>query len=99
MITALIIKFGYGGLFILGLSIAIYQPIAPDFFIIGLSSVGLNAMLAAAAAFLGTFIGALLGYIFGRWLEKALLIKIISKWQKQFDRGKELFRKYGIWAV
>ena len=99
MITTLLIKFGYGGLFLLGLSIAIYQPVAPDFFIIGLGSVGFNAFLAATIAFVGTFIGALMGYVFGRWLEKTILIKIIRRRQKQFEKGKVLFRKYGIWAV
>ncbi len=99
MITNFIIQFGYLGLFLLGLSIAIYQPIAPDFFIIGLGSIGLNAYWAATVAFVGTVIGAVLGYGIGRWLEKAILTKLIRKWQNQFEKGKVLFRKYGVWAV
>jgi membrane protein YqaA with SNARE-associated domain len=99
MIINFIIKFGYFGLFLLGLSIAIYQPVAPDFFIIGFSGIGLNAYWAATIAFIGTVIGAILGYGVGRWLEKVILIKLIRKWQNRFDRGKVLFRKYGVWAV
>lgn len=99
MISTLLIKFSYGGLFLLGLSIVIYQPVAPDIFIIGLGSVGLNAFLAAIVAFAGTLCGALLGYVFGRWLEQAILIKLIHRWQHQIERGKALFRKYGVWAV
>jgi len=99
MIINFIIKFGYVGLFLLGLSIAIYQPVAPDFFIIGLGGIGLSPFIAAAVAFLGTVIGASLGYAVGRWLEKKVLIKIIHRWQDKFDKAKVLFRKYGVWAV
>jgi len=99
MIIQLITKFGYIGLFLLGLSVAIYQPVAPDFFIIGLSGIGLNPFVAASVALVGTILGAIGAYGVGKWLEKAIVVKLVRKRQDKFEQAKNLFRKYGVWAV
>ncbi|GBD94329.1 SNARE associated Golgi protein [bacterium BMS3Abin05] len=93
----LVQQYGYVGIFLIAVTVCIYQPIAPDIFIIGEVGIGLNPYYVALFALLGSFIGAFLGYFIGRFLDNLGVKRIRkNKYVKKFER---LFRKYGNWAV
>ena len=70
----LLAKYGYWGILALSLSVAVYQPIAPDIFILGQGGLGYNGYLSALIAIGGTLTGAAAGY----WLGKRLGLLVLS---------------------
>ena len=90
-------NYGYIGIFLLAVTVFIYQPIAPDIFIIGEVGLGLNPYWVALLALLGSFLGAFLGYYVGRLFDH-LGVKRVRQ-NKHVAKIEIWFQKYGNWAV
>jgi len=95
----LVRTYGYWGILGLGLSVAIYQPMGPDLFILGEAGLGCNPYLAAAVALVGTLAGAWIGYELGKHLGIVVLRKVFRVKEKHLAKGKQIVSRYGIWAV
>ncbi len=87
--------YGYPGIFLLGLSLFIYEPIAPDIFILGEIATGLVPFWVAVSALLGTTVGVTLGYYAGRLLNKWGLRRV--RQNKYFGKIEDWYQKYGVW--
>ncbi len=95
--TALVEQYGYTGIFLLTFTESFIQPIIPDPFIVGATSLGLDTDLTVLTICIATVLGALVGYWLGKVLGKPVFIKIFGK--KAFKLGKKFFKKYGLWSV
>ncbi|MFQ6618168.1 MAG: YqaA family protein [Fidelibacterota bacterium] len=95
----LISRYGYGGIFLLSLTSAIYQPVGPDIFIVGEGGLGFNPYIAALIALTGTIIGVSIAYIFGVYLGYPLMARLFKKRISIVNRAEDLVKKYGIWGV
>ncbi len=83
----------------LGLSVGLWQPLAPDYFVAAAALVGRSPYPLAVAAALATGAGALIGYFVGHKLGAALLGRALRKRPKQLQRIERLFHRYGVLAV
>ncbi|NOY76720.1 MAG: DedA family protein [Calditrichaeota bacterium] len=90
-------QYGYVGIFLLAVTVCIYQPVAPDIFIIGEVGLGLNPYWVALLALAGSFLGAFLGYYIGRLFDR-LGVKRVRK-NRHVAKIETWFQKYGNWAV
>ncbi|WP_369750790.1 hypothetical protein [Methanocaldococcus sp. FS406-22] len=61
----LVMNYGYLGIFIISFTEAFIQPIPPDVFIIGASFFGLNPIISAIVATIGTTLGGIIWIFFG----------------------------------
>lgn len=95
----LLAKYGYWGILGLSLSVAIYQPIAPDIFILGQGGLGFNCYLSALIAIGGTFLGVTVGYWLGKHLGLFFLTRVFRIREKYLAKGERLFARYGQWGV
>lgn len=95
--TALVQQYGYTGVFLLTFTESFIQPIIPDPFIVGATSLGLNTDLTVLTVCVATVLGAIVGYGLGKFFGKPVFIKIFGK--KAFKLGKKFFNKYGVWGV
>ncbi len=90
-------SYGYIGIFLISFTESIIQPIPPDPFIAGGSALGLNPIVCALVATLGSVMGGLtahtLGLIFGEPLAKKLL------GEKNFLKGEAFMSRFGVLAV
>ncbi|XRO76933.1 phosphatase PAP2 family protein [Methanocaldococcus sp. 10A] len=93
----LVLNYGYIGIFIISFTEAFIQPIPPDVFIIGASYFGLNPIISAIVATLGTTLGGLFGYFLGDKLGHPIFIKLFG--EKYLYKGEEFFNKYGVFGV
>lgn len=91
-------RYGYWGILSLGLSVAVYQPMAPDPFLMAGSSLGMNPYLAVLVALAGTLAGSAGGYSLGRYLGRKML-RIVRLKERYVERAQDLFRKYGVLGV
>jgi len=89
--------YGYIGIFLLAVTVCIYQPIAPDIFILGEVGLGLNPYWVTLSALLGSFLGAFLGYYVGRLFDRLGVKRVRQK--MHVAKIETWFQKYGNWAV
>ncbi|WP_064496475.1 phosphatase PAP2 family protein [Methanocaldococcus jannaschii] len=97
MAEYLVNNYGYIGIFIISFTEAFIQPIPPDVFIIGASFFGLNPIISAIVATIGTTLGGLFGYFLGDKLGHPIFIKLFG--EKYLHKGEEFFNKYGVYGV
>ncbi len=95
--TALVEQYGYVGIFFLTFTESFIQPIIPDPFIVGATSLGLDTDSTVLVVCIATVLGAIVGYGLGKFLGKPIFIKIFGK--AAFKHGKKFFNKYGVWGV
>ena len=95
----LLAKYGYWGILALSLSVAVYQPIAPDIFILGQGGLGYNSYLSALIAIGGTLTGAAAGYWLGKRLGLLVLTRIFRVKEKYLAKGERFFARHGVWGV
>ncbi len=90
-------SYGYLGIFLISFSESVIQPVPPDPFIAGGSALGLNPLLSAIVATIGSVLGGLtahtLGLIFGEPVAKKLL------GEKNYLKGEVFMNRYGALAV
>ncbi|HID10319.1 MAG TPA: DedA family protein [Candidatus Latescibacteria bacterium] len=89
---------GYWGLLALGLSVAVYQPVAPDPFLMAGSGLGMNPYFAVSVALAGTIAGSAGGYALGRFMGRRVL-RILRIKERYLQKVEALFRRYGVWGV
>ncbi|ABR53927.1 SNARE associated Golgi protein [Methanococcus vannielii SB] len=89
--------YGYAGIFIVSYLESVIQPVPPDIFIIGAAAFGLSSVICAFIATFGSLFGGLTGYYLGKRLGNEYFIKIFG--EKNYNRGFNYFKKYGVWAV
>jgi len=92
-----VLEYGYLGIFIISFTESIIQPIPPDPFITGATAFGLNLFLSAFIAAIASILGGSVGYFLGKTLGEPVAKKFIK--DKYYQKGEELFNKYGIYAV
>ncbi|ACV25249.1 phosphatase PAP2 family protein [Methanocaldococcus fervens] len=97
MAEYLVMHYGYIGLFIISFTEAFIQPIPPDVFIIGASYFGLNPIISAIVATIGTTLGGLFGYFLGDKLGHPIFVKLFG--ERYLHKGEEFFNKYGVFGV
>lgn len=95
--TEFIQQFGYLGIFLLTFTESFIQPIIPDPFIIGATSLGLDMDKTVLTVCIASVLGSFVGYFLGKTLGKPVFIKIFG--EKVFAQGKKFFDKYGVWGV
>ena len=91
-------RYGYWGILGLGLSVAVYQPMAPDLFLAAGPPLGMDPYVALPVAVAGTLAGSAGGYALGRYLGRRIL-RIVRLKEKYVERAEDLFRKYGTLGV
>lgn len=89
--------FGYLGIFLLTFTESFIQPIIPDPFIVGATSLGLDTDLTVLVVCIATVLGAIVGYVLGKTLGKPIFYKLFGK--KVFAQGEKFFAKYGVWGI
>lgn len=95
--TYLVEKFGYLGIFLFTFTESFIQPVPPDPFIVGATSLGLSTDMTVLVVCVATVLGAVFGYGLGKVLGKPIFVKIFGK--KSFKAGKKFFAKYGVWGI
>jgi len=93
----LVHHYGYWGILALSLTVFIYQPVAPDIFIVGEVGLGLHPVMTATVALAGTVAGTLVGHLLGGYADRLGLHRLREN--KYGKRIHQLFHKYGLWAV
>ncbi|MCK4547213.1 MAG: DedA family protein [Candidatus Eisenbacteria sp.] len=83
----------------LGLVVGVWQPLAPDYFILAAALVGRSPYPMAAVAVLGTTGGAVIGYLLGRTVGTAVLARAFRSRPRTRERIERLFNRYGVFAV
>ncbi|MDH4619276.1 VTT domain-containing protein [Brevibacillus sp. AY1] len=97
-LTQFFMDYGIWGLFIVSFLDSFILPIPPFFIQIGLSLIEPeSALRIATLAFIGSVLGAPVGYILGKWLGKPILQKILP--EKWTALATEQFAKNGDAAV
>ena len=91
-------RYGYWGILALGLSVALYQPMAPDAFLVAGSGLGMDPYLSVLSALVGTVAGSSGGYALGKFLGVRIL-RIVRLKEKYITKAEHIFRKYGTWGV
>jgi len=89
--------YGYVGIFLISFSESIIQPIPPDPFIAGATALGLNPLLAALVATLGSVLGGLTAHTLGLFLGEPVAKKLFG--EKNFLKGEAFVNRYGVFAV
>lgn len=95
--TEFVADYGYIGIFIISFTESIIQPVPPDPFITGGTAFGLNPLMAAFIAGIGSVLGGVVGYFLGKFLGEPFVKKFIK--EETYKKGEKLFEKYGVWAV
>ena len=96
----LILDYSYIGLFIVSFlsSATVFLPMPLYVLIFFSTSLGLNPLLVGLIGGVGSGLGELPGYVVGVGGRK-LLSKKIKHVSKHVEKAKELFKKYGFWAI
>jgi len=100
-IQALVLQFikayGYVGVFLVGFSQSIFQPIPVLPFMMLSHKLGLNPWIIALLGVISNLMGACVSYWLGYYLGEKLVLKIIS--YKTYVKIEAMFNKYGILAI
>ncbi len=90
-------SYGYLGIFLISFSESVIQPIPPDPFIAGGSALGLNPLMAALVATLGSVLGGLTAHTLGLFLGEPVAKRLLG--EKNFLKGEAFVNRYGVLAV
>ncbi len=90
-------SYGYLGIFLISFSESVIQPIPPDPFIAGGSALGLNPLLAALVATIGSVLGGLTAHTLGLTFGEPVARKLLG--ERNYLKGEVFMSRYGIFAV
>lgn len=93
----LVESYGYLGIFLVSFSESVIQPIPPDPFIAGGSALGLNPILAALSATIGSVLGGLTAHTLGTLLGEPVARRLLG--ERNFLKGEAFMNRYGVFAV
>jgi|GEM_PF-1790346 len=74
-----------------------FQPIPPDVFVFGSTFGGANVLLASVVAGIASACGGITGYFIGRCVGPKRFRRMFG--DKLMKTGREIFDKYGIYAI
>jgi membrane protein YqaA with SNARE-associated domain len=96
--TLFVETYGMPALFILTwIADTTFQPIPPDVFVFGSTFGGANVLLASVIAGVASSCGGVTGYYIGRCVGPKRFRKLFG--DKLMRKGREIFDKYGIYAI
>jgi membrane protein YqaA with SNARE-associated domain len=85
-------------LFIVAIIESIFFPIPPDTILLPLVLLEpRKGLFFAGLTTIGSLIGAIIGYLLGRWGGRPLIEKLAS--QDKLDKVAALYRRYEFWAI
>lgn len=95
---AVLLHYGWIGLFVVSVAEASFLPVAPDLLLVPIASANHQlAFLYALLALGGSLAGALFGHFLGAKAGFPILRKFMS--EDRLHQVKTMFDRYGIWAV
>ena len=89
--------YGYEGVFIVGFTQSIIQPIPVLPFVLLSKTLGLNPWLVVLIGIISNTLGAMVSYWLGYFIGDNLIGKVI--FEKHFLKAKAMFNKYGMLAI
>lgn len=89
--------YGYIGIFLIAFSESIVQPIPPDPFIAGATAFGLNPLISALVATLGSVAGGVVAYFLGKVLGEPVAKKLLG--EEKFLKAEAFYHRYGTLAI
>ena len=90
-------SYGYLGIFLIAFTESIIQPIPPDPFISGATALGLNPLMSAIVATLGSVSGGVTAYFLGKLFGEPLAQKLLG--EEKFLKAEALYNRFGTFAV
>jgi membrane protein YqaA with SNARE-associated domain len=90
---------GLTTLFFLSFLAATILPIGSEWLLIILIIQGLSPANVVIIASLGNFLGACTTYLIGIWGSDLVIRKILRIDDRQLEKSKRLYQKYGIWSL
>ncbi len=90
-------QYGYVGVFLVGFTQSIIQPIPVLPFMMVSHRLGLNPWMIGFVGVISNVLGAIASYWLGFFAGDKLIGKVISK--NQYIKAEALFSKYGIFAI
>ena len=93
----LVESYGYLGIFLISFSESVIQPVPPDPFIAGGSAFGLNPIMAALVATIGSVLGGLTAHTLGLTLGEPVARKLLG--ERNYLKGELFMNRYGVFAV
>ncbi len=88
---------GYEGVFLVGFTQSVIQPMPVLPFIIMSKQLGLNPILVSIIGVISNVLGAIVSYWLGYFLGENVGKRILS--EKQFLKARAFFDRFGIWAI
>ncbi len=89
--------YGYMGVFVVGFSQSIIQPVPVLPFILFSHKIGLNPWIVALVGLISNILGAVVAYFLGFYFGEKIGKKFIS--EKHYIKAEAFFNKYGIWTI
>lgn len=93
----LILHYGYWGIFLITTMEQFFLPIPVDVFIGFSIKQGLNYYTVMGLIFIGTFLGACIGYALGKFLGHPAFEWFFGK--RKIEKGESFIKKWGIFGV
>lgn len=93
---AFVIQYGLIGTFIISIFESFIFPIPTVIFVAPVAAFGVNPLIIALVATIGSVIGAVIGYILGYYFGRKAADKLFKKYMGGIEKW---FDKYGMWAV
>jgi Predicted membrane protein len=98
IINEFLFNYGYLSLFISALLAASLIPLSPEILIAMMCGTH-NFWGIIIVATTGSFLGSVTTYALGYWGIRKISKKIVIVKPDKYERGKELFEKYGAWIL
>ena len=90
----LVSEYGILGIFLIGFSEPIFQPIPTEIFMVAGIALGLDWKLVLVAGAMGTVIGSVITYYLASKYGEKLALKLFK--EEDYKKGEKFFKKYGI---
>ncbi|HEK25893.1 MAG: YqaA family protein [Hydrogenobaculum sp.] len=94
---SLVKHYGYFGVFLVGFTQSIIQPVPVLPFMLISNKIGLNPWIIGAVGVLSNVLGAFVSYWLGYFAGDKIASRIIS--EKHYVKIEALFNRYGIFAI
>jgi membrane protein YqaA with SNARE-associated domain len=98
-VKGLLAGLGPWAVVVLGLAVAVYQPVGPDVFVLTAPAFGWSPLGMALLAILATAAGSCLGYGIGRGLWRRLLGPWLARRAGRLERAQAWVARRGAWVV
>ncbi|AEF96415.1 YqaA family protein [Methanotorris igneus] len=93
----LVKEYGYLGIFLIGLSEPIFQPIPTEIFIISGVLLGLDWKLVLIVSTLGCNLGAIITYCLATKYGEKLALRLFD--EEKLKKGEKFLKKWGVMGV